>query len=528
MLKRTFFQAVMNGNLAEIIALLEEHPHLVEVKYKGLNALELAIVEGHVHCFETLVKAGIDVNKLIKGMTILGFALELHADQSQKRAIKKLIKLGANVNLKDKKGLTALHWAAVNGDADIIKICLKQNPSIEERCSEGDTPLHYAANARNVETMKALLEGGANLKALDRLNRTPLYAAAIMRHTELIPIFAEFGDQEAQKALQDVDALMTQATSDLKEGLLSRWYHQLQKKISIRVRNVGYLLAQVLITLAIPWVFNVTFPLFSLVTGLVLFARYYQMNSKNLPEDNLKYEPTIKPELIERVGRCVLKLSKKLGLSDVHLVQDNSKENLFGAYAVPDENTIVVNKHLIAGTTLRKLKAVLSHEFHHLFFHKNLLDRSHSFLNFYLGLYNAFFPLIFLAIRIACSFFISYPINLIRELLFTPIIVIASKFLLSSRQRDEEFCADKGTVALTGKTHLADYLKDLLLCQKVLNPSLPKIRDEEGWHVEQAIYYAWQNNTPVLSYFGKFLMDHPPLAERIAVIHEHQKERFSP
>lgn len=58
---------------------------------------------------------------------------------------KYLIDRGANVNMKNFHGFTALHWAAFAGRTNMVPILVEAGADIESRTADGKTPLHVAA-----------------------------------------------------------------------------------------------------------------------------------------------------------------------------------------------------------------------------------------------------------------------------------------------------------------------------------------------------------------------------------------------
>jgi len=57
--------------------------------------------------------------------------------------IKKAIKMGANVNKKDKYKMTPLHWATLKGYENVVKLLLEKGAHVNVKNHEGLTPLTY-------------------------------------------------------------------------------------------------------------------------------------------------------------------------------------------------------------------------------------------------------------------------------------------------------------------------------------------------------------------------------------------------
>ncbi|KAF2651686.1 ankyrin, partial [Lophiostoma macrostomum CBS 122681] len=69
--------------------------------------------------------------------TPLGWASEMGSTESAK----KLLEAGADPNVFEHDGWSALHWAARNGHLDVLKLLLSYGARTEVRDSRGHTPL---------------------------------------------------------------------------------------------------------------------------------------------------------------------------------------------------------------------------------------------------------------------------------------------------------------------------------------------------------------------------------------------------
>lgn len=58
-----------------------------------------------------------------------------------------------------------MHFAACNGNDDVVQILVKCGGSIEEQNENGHTPLMDAANTGHISTVRLLLEAGAVINA---------------------------------------------------------------------------------------------------------------------------------------------------------------------------------------------------------------------------------------------------------------------------------------------------------------------------------------------------------------------------
>ena len=62
-------------------------------------------------------------------------------DKEKVKAVATLLELGANPNWKDKDGLTALHYAVLIENEEIIELLLEHNADVNAQDNEGETPL---------------------------------------------------------------------------------------------------------------------------------------------------------------------------------------------------------------------------------------------------------------------------------------------------------------------------------------------------------------------------------------------------
>ena len=76
-----------------------------------------------------------------------------------------LRKKGANINAalskQNAKGWTALHYASVNGDVELVKYLVKYGANVNKSTGEGSTPLFLARLGNHEEVVQILKKAGA-------------------------------------------------------------------------------------------------------------------------------------------------------------------------------------------------------------------------------------------------------------------------------------------------------------------------------------------------------------------------------
>ncbi|WP_341811031.1 ankyrin repeat domain-containing protein [Wolbachia endosymbiont (group A) of Andrena bucephala] len=88
-----------------------------------------------------------------------------------------LIEAGANPNIKNDRGQTLLHYAAIGSSGDGIGYLIKAGANPNAQDIEGKTPLHYAAGLGYSSSIESFLWNGAKCDVLDETRKTPLQIA---------------------------------------------------------------------------------------------------------------------------------------------------------------------------------------------------------------------------------------------------------------------------------------------------------------------------------------------------------------
>ncbi len=93
--------------------------------------------------------------------------------------LQELIAAGEDLEAQDKFVGTALHWAAVIGNADASRILIEAGADVNTHArGDATTALHVAAQRGSVEVAAVLIEAGAETGARDTADITPLHLAA--------------------------------------------------------------------------------------------------------------------------------------------------------------------------------------------------------------------------------------------------------------------------------------------------------------------------------------------------------------
>jgi len=124
----------------------------------------------------------------------------MHRDREGVRA---LIKQAADVNAAQGDGMTALHWAALNGDPEMVQMLLYAGANIKAATRLGAyTPLYMAAKTGHAGIVEALLKAGADPKSSGSDGVTALMMAASSGDTACVKLLLDHGADPNAKEIE--------------------------------------------------------------------------------------------------------------------------------------------------------------------------------------------------------------------------------------------------------------------------------------------------------------------------------------
>ena len=161
----------------------------------------------------------------------------------ERDSVKALLKSGADVNAAQGDGMTALHWASRNGDAELAQMLLFAGANVKATTRLGGyTPLMMAAEQGHTAVIAALLTGGADPKAANSMGTTPLMLAAASGNPQAITTLVENGAEiEAKEKTFGQTPLMFAAATNRVDALKALVKAGANVKATSKVNNVGNL-----------------------------------------------------------------------------------------------------------------------------------------------------------------------------------------------------------------------------------------------------------------------------------------------
>jgi hypothetical protein len=115
------------------------------------------------------------------------------------KAVRYLLEHGAQINLRDKLGRTALHLTIRPAHVETLKLLLEYGADIAIKDNEGNTPLHLAVLRQNEEITKILLEKGAPLDIPNNNNETPLDLARKQKDKKFFELLTKYKELRESK-----------------------------------------------------------------------------------------------------------------------------------------------------------------------------------------------------------------------------------------------------------------------------------------------------------------------------------------
>ena len=130
--------------------------------------------------------------------------------------VRTLLKSGADVNAAQGDGMTALHWAALNGDSELASMLLYAGANWRAMTRLGGyLPLHLAAQSGADTVIELLVGAGSDVAARTATGATSLMLAAAAGNAKAVEfLLARGADVNAKESAHGQTALMFAAASD--------------------------------------------------------------------------------------------------------------------------------------------------------------------------------------------------------------------------------------------------------------------------------------------------------------------------
>ena len=180
--------ASSQGQLSMVELLLEKHNANINAQnIEGLTPLIIACQHAQINVITFLVQKGANLEITQKGgwTALVRVSFDGRLDLAQI-----LVEQGnANINAHDDDGFTPLSYAAQNGHINVVEYLITKNASTEnnKKGSFGVTPLMLASFNGHLDIVKILVEkGNANLTRRNTNDKTALDFARHKNHSDVV------------------------------------------------------------------------------------------------------------------------------------------------------------------------------------------------------------------------------------------------------------------------------------------------------------------------------------------------------
>lgn len=184
-----------NGNVQQPLGEIDESLRLLldHLRINSSTDIGSMIVSeaglGHVEKLKNLLKAHPEKVDIVRSDKT---ALQIASHQGFTAVVELLVQMGANVNLQDSEGDTALHYAAFGNQPSAATALLKGGADGNKRNKNKCSPLHVAVNKGHSEVVKTLLCYSCNVNAQDSFGDTVLHDAIAKDFTEIVELLVHF------------------------------------------------------------------------------------------------------------------------------------------------------------------------------------------------------------------------------------------------------------------------------------------------------------------------------------------------
>jgi len=165
------------GNDAPLVDIFNEFDGQLEIlSHRGFSPLFLGLqAEGNNNVlFDSLMRKSDDSLSGLSPIHKVIFLSALYGDVETFKEFPHVNKATPRTAIKR----NLLHYAAMGGNIDILKICLESRIPIEEKDTNGMTALHYAALYGRMGAVRQLIIAGASTRCTNKEGALPLHLAA--------------------------------------------------------------------------------------------------------------------------------------------------------------------------------------------------------------------------------------------------------------------------------------------------------------------------------------------------------------
>ncbi|MHC1753889.1 MAG: ankyrin repeat domain-containing protein [Methanosarcina sp.] len=202
---REVCENALTYEMTTILDLLHEAGFTFDfIKFITDTPLINAILKQSQQRVELLLKYGVNPNAWGGASTPLTVASE----RDSENIVQLLLEAGAVPDVLDTYGMSALHYAAANGNTQIISMLLDRGVPFDMVDALGNTPLISAISAGKKDAAQYLLKLGASPNPMTTDEPIPIIKAAQTGNAEMIDLLCRYGAKPDKTDRRNMTALM--------------------------------------------------------------------------------------------------------------------------------------------------------------------------------------------------------------------------------------------------------------------------------------------------------------------------------
>jgi ankyrin repeat protein len=198
-------ESVKDNDVPRAIELLSTDPQLINTMDGDSTLLSLAVAQRHLDMVEILISRGANLDMQDNaGHTALIIASYI----GRTDIVERLISAGADLNMQDNAGNTALILASDRGCTDIVERLISAGADLNKQNSNNGTALVIAITQNKIDIAKELISAGADLNMQERHGNTALITASIKGKADIVETLIKTGADLNMQTNNGLTALM--------------------------------------------------------------------------------------------------------------------------------------------------------------------------------------------------------------------------------------------------------------------------------------------------------------------------------
>ena len=208
------------GHFSLAHRLILKYPQdLHAVDDKRCTPLHIAVLAGKVEVSQLLIEHSINLDiRATEDWTLLHMAACRGLFEVSRILLERHEAIKACLNMRNKKGRTALHVASQYQHSSIVALLLKFGADVKAQDNDDMTPLHLALRGRaggnpsrdesSCAIVQLLLEHGASVHVRDQNNQTPLHLASLHHYPSSTALLLKLGAEVDAKDSDNMTPLL--------------------------------------------------------------------------------------------------------------------------------------------------------------------------------------------------------------------------------------------------------------------------------------------------------------------------------